>query len=349
MRVDAASERGGDSGNVGPGQARPLAGELSSIGCDYDRESRRGDRCARKCNANKPPRAPTAPVALPHAFVPGRFRAFPAQQPICASRDRRATRSAPGRSADTAAWRHERASRRTFSRPRSGRAREARQACQCALASPSASPEPASAFHGGCCTNPRRARWIASKGGLRKSPSHPSRADRPSRGHRAWLLWRALPRARRGSSETALCNSLHGGCCTNRGLSAPALTIRGMAQNFIECDREQEFLLPPSLREWLPEGHFAWFVIDAVAQLDLSAFYAAYRADGHGRAAHDPAMMVALLLYAYAIGGALVAAHRAALRGGCRDARDLRQPGARSLHDRAFSPAPRGGAGRPVR
>jgi transposase len=61
-------------------------------------------------------------------------------------------------------------------------------------------------------------------------------------------------------------------------------------------------LLPPSLREWLPEGHLAWFVIDAVAQLDLSAFYAAYRADGHGRAAHDPAMMVALLLYAYAIG-----------------------------------------------
>jgi transposase len=43
-------------------------------------------------------------------------------------------------------------------------------------------------------------------------------------------------------------------------------------------------------------------VIDAVVQLDLAAFYAAYRADGHGRAAHDPAMMVALLLYAYAIG-----------------------------------------------
>jgi transposase len=43
-------------------------------------------------------------------------------------------------------------------------------------------------------------------------------------------------------------------------------------------------------------------VIDAVAQLDLAAFYAAYRADGHGRAAHDPAMMVALLLYCYALG-----------------------------------------------
>jgi transposase len=75
-----------------------------------------------------------------------------------------------------------------------------------------------------------------------------------------------------------------------------------MAQNFLACDREQELLLPPSLREWLPQGHLAWFVIDAVAELDLSAFYAAYRDDGHGRAAHDPAMMVALLLYAYAVG-----------------------------------------------
>src|SRR3954449_6213781 len=75
-----------------------------------------------------------------------------------------------------------------------------------------------------------------------------------------------------------------------------------MPANFIACDRDQELLLPPSLREWLPEGHLAWFVIDAVAQMDLDAFYAAYRADGHGRAAHDPAMMVALLLYVYAIG-----------------------------------------------
>src|ERR671910_2908362 len=75
-----------------------------------------------------------------------------------------------------------------------------------------------------------------------------------------------------------------------------------MAQNFIACDREQELLLPPSLREWLPEDHLAWFVIDAVAAMDLGAFYASYRADGHGRAAHDPAMMVALLLYVYAIG-----------------------------------------------
>jgi transposase len=75
-----------------------------------------------------------------------------------------------------------------------------------------------------------------------------------------------------------------------------------MAQNFIACDREQELLLPPSLRDWLPADHLAWFVLDAVEQFDLSVIEASYRADGWGRPAHDPAMMVALLLYAYAIG-----------------------------------------------
>jgi transposase len=75
-----------------------------------------------------------------------------------------------------------------------------------------------------------------------------------------------------------------------------------MAQNFIAADREQVFLMPPSLREWLPAEHLAWFVLDAVAELDLAVFYGDYRADGHGRPAHDPAMMVALVLYAYAVG-----------------------------------------------
>src|SRR5215204_4568628 len=75
-----------------------------------------------------------------------------------------------------------------------------------------------------------------------------------------------------------------------------------MAQNFIACDRDQELLLPPSLREWLPEEHLAWFVLDAVTGMDLTAFHASYRDDGWGRAAHDPAMMVALFVYAYAIG-----------------------------------------------
>ena len=73
-----------------------------------------------------------------------------------------------------------------------------------------------------------------------------------------------------------------------------------MAQNFIEGGREQGFLLPPDVREWLPADHLAWFVIDAVADMDLSAFYAAYRADGHGRAAYEPSLMVALVLFAFA-------------------------------------------------
>ena len=61
-------------------------------------------------------------------------------------------------------------------------------------------------------------------------------------------------------------------------------------------------LLPPDLREWLPEDHLAWFVLDAVGELDLGGFYSAYRSDGWGAAAHDPRMMVALFVYAYAIG-----------------------------------------------
>jgi hypothetical protein len=65
-----------------------------------------------------------------------------------------------------------------------------------------------------------------------------------------------------------------------------------MAQNFLTCDRDQTLLMPPDLRDWLDEDHLAWFVIDAVAELDLEPFYASYRADGHGAAAHDPKMMV---------------------------------------------------------
>ncbi len=75
-----------------------------------------------------------------------------------------------------------------------------------------------------------------------------------------------------------------------------------MPQNFLMCDREQSLLLPPSLREWLAEDHLAWFVLDVVDELELAGFYAGYRVDGWGRAAFDPAMMVALLVYAYVTG-----------------------------------------------
>lgn len=76
----------------------------------------------------------------------------------------------------------------------------------------------------------------------------------------------------------------------------------GMTQNFVACDRDQELLLPPNLRDWLPEDHLALFVVDAVEAMELAAFYGLYRADGHGRPAFDPRMMVALVLYAYCRG-----------------------------------------------
>jgi transposase len=75
-----------------------------------------------------------------------------------------------------------------------------------------------------------------------------------------------------------------------------------MSPNFLPCERDQQLLMPTDLREWLPADHLAWFVLDTVEELDLEPFYRAYRADGWGRAAHDPQMMVALCLYAYAGG-----------------------------------------------
>src|SRR5215208_4050247 len=75
-----------------------------------------------------------------------------------------------------------------------------------------------------------------------------------------------------------------------------------MAQNFITCDRDQPMLLPPDLRDWLPADHLAWFVIEAIDELDLEPFYRAYRADGHGAAALEPKMMLTLLAYSYAVG-----------------------------------------------
>lgn len=75
-----------------------------------------------------------------------------------------------------------------------------------------------------------------------------------------------------------------------------------MGHNFLPCDRDQDYLMPLSLREWLPEDHLAWFIVDATEKMDLAGLVADYRADGHGRAAHDPAMMVALLLYANCLG-----------------------------------------------
>jgi len=92
------------------------------------------------------------------------------------------------------------------------------------------------------------------------------------------------------------------GVAQTLGLSEQIKTLQGMAMNFLACDREQAFLMPPDPRDWLPEGHLAWFVLASVEEMDLDAFYGSYRQDGWGRAAFEPSMMVALLMYAYARG-----------------------------------------------
>jgi transposase len=81
------------------------------------------------------------------------------------------------------------------------------------------------------------------------------------------------------------------------------LTMLGaMNKTFRPYDLDQRLLLPPDLREWLPEGHLALFISDVVDELDLSAIFQAYEAEGRGQPPYHPAMMVKLLLYAYCIG-----------------------------------------------
>ena len=76
-----------------------------------------------------------------------------------------------------------------------------------------------------------------------------------------------------------------------------------MTTLFRPYTQDQRLLLPPDLREWLPEGDLALFISDVVDELDLSAIYCAYeRTDGRGQPAYHPAMMVKLLLYGYCTG-----------------------------------------------
>jgi transposase len=75
-----------------------------------------------------------------------------------------------------------------------------------------------------------------------------------------------------------------------------------MAKGYRRVDRDQPFLLPPDMRDWLPAGHAVWLVIEAVRLLDTSAFHARRRTGGAGAAGYDPDMMVTLLVWAYANG-----------------------------------------------
>jgi transposase len=71
---------------------------------------------------------------------------------------------------------------------------------------------------------------------------------------------------------------------------------------FRTFDLGQTLLLPPDLRDWLPEGHLARFVAEVVGELDLSAIFARYEGDGRGQAAYHPQMMSGLLIYGYCVG-----------------------------------------------
>lgn len=75
-----------------------------------------------------------------------------------------------------------------------------------------------------------------------------------------------------------------------------------MAGMFAPYDPDQQYLLPPSLKDWLPSDHLVYFVSETVDQLDLSSFERAYRQEGSGNVAYHPRLMVKLLVYAYSTG-----------------------------------------------
>jgi transposase len=75
-----------------------------------------------------------------------------------------------------------------------------------------------------------------------------------------------------------------------------------MAQFRKSENPDQGFLLPPSPRDWLPQGHLAWFIQDAVAALDIDKLIDAYRVCGKGELPYPPKVMLQLLIYAYSTG-----------------------------------------------
>ena len=76
----------------------------------------------------------------------------------------------------------------------------------------------------------------------------------------------------------------------------------GMAKTYRPYVPEQDLLLPPSLRDWLPEGHLAFFVSDLIDQMDLSAITTVYEQDERGYPPYHPVMMTKVLVYAYCVG-----------------------------------------------
>ena len=81
-----------------------------------------------------------------------------------------------------------------------------------------------------------------------------------------------------------------------------AVRDNGVMVNLRTVERDQLLLMPPSLSDWLPPDHLAWFIVDVVAELDLSEFYRSLRSDGRGGASYDPVVMLGILLYSYCVG-----------------------------------------------
>lgn len=81
----------------------------------------------------------------------------------------------------------------------------------------------------------------------------------------------------------------------------------GVAKSYIHVDRDQQFLLPPDMREWLPPDHLVWLIADVIEALDTSAFHSRRKRrstvdSNAGRRGYDPDMMLVLLFYAYCVG-----------------------------------------------
>ena len=76
-----------------------------------------------------------------------------------------------------------------------------------------------------------------------------------------------------------------------------------MAKRFRPYSLDQDYLLPPSIKDWLPEGHLARFIGDVTEEMDLKPLLSRYRnGDGRGLAAYNPVMMLRLILYGYCVG-----------------------------------------------
>lgn len=118
-----------------------------------------------------------------------------------------------------------------------------------------------------------------------------------------------------------------------------------MPQNFIRPDIDQSFLMPPDVREWLPEGELAWLVRDVVATVDLAPFTTSYRANGAGPGGDPPGHHAGGADLRACGGGPVLPPDRAAVSAGCGVPGAGGEPDPRPRHHRPVRDAPPGGAG----